>query len=50
MSLQLIERTRIENLATELVDELTRERAAKGPSEFLKVAVVNPNLSNLGVD
>ena len=46
MSLQVIEKARVEDLATELVDELTREREAKGPFEFLKVAVANPNLGN----
>ena len=46
MSLQVIENARIENLAAELVDELKRERRAKGPFEFLKVAVANPNLGN----
>lgn len=46
MSLQVIENARIENLAAELVGKLTRERGAKGPFEFLKVAVANPNLGN----
>ena len=46
MSLQVIKNARIENLAAELVDELARERKAKGPFEFLKVAVANPNLGN----
>ena len=46
MSLQVIENARIENLAAELVGELTRERGAKGSFEFLKVAVANPNLGN----
>ena len=46
MSLPVIKNARIENLAAELVDELTRERKAKGPFEFLNVAVANPNLGN----
>ena len=29
-----------------LVEELEKERPAKGPFEFLKVAVANPNLGN----
>ena len=46
MSLQVIKNARIENLAAELVNELACERKAKGPFEFLKVAVANPNLGN----
>mgnify|MGYP003372856411 CR=1 FL=1 len=46
MSLQFIGDARIENLAEKLVEELKAERKAKGPFEFLKVAVANPNLGN----
>ena len=46
MSLQIIDAVRIEDLAEKLVAELKAERAAKGPFEFLKVAVANPNLGN----
>lgn len=46
MSNKLINGTRIEDLATELVAELKAERSAKGRFEFLKVAVANPNLGN----
>ncbi|MDO5320067.1 MAG: exodeoxyribonuclease V subunit gamma [bacterium] len=37
---------RIEDLAAKLVSELANGRKAKGPFEFLKVAVANPNLGN----
>ena len=37
---------KIESLAEKLVAELSDERKAKGPFEFLKVAVSNPNLGN----
>ena len=46
MSNKLINGTRIEDLATELVAELKTERMSKGRFEFLKVAVANPNLGN----
>ena len=46
MSLKLYYGSRIEDLAEKLAGELTAERAAKLPFEFLKVAVANPNLSN----
>ena len=46
MSLKIYHCSRIEDLAEKLVGELTAERAAKGPFEFLKVAVANPNLGN----
>ena len=46
MSLQVIVNARIEDLAEKLLDELKTERAAKGPFEFLNVAVANPNLGN----
>ena len=38
--------SRIEDLAEKLVEEMKGERAAKGPFEFLNVAVANPNLGN----
>lgn len=37
---------KIESLAEKLVAELADERKVKGPFEFLKVAVANPNLGN----
>lgn len=46
MSNKLINGARIEDLATELVDELKADRETKGRFEFLKVAVANPNLGN----
>ena len=46
MSLRIYYSDRIEELAKDLVGELTAERAAKGPFEFLKVAVAKPNLGN----
>ena len=46
MSLKIYHSSRVEDLAEKLVGELTAERAAKGPFEFLKVAVANPNLGN----
>ena len=46
MALKIYHGSRIEDLAEKLVGELTAERAAKGPFEFLKVAVANPNLGN----
>ena len=46
MAIKLINETHIENLTAELASELKAERAAKGPFEFLKVAVANPNLGN----
>ena len=46
MSLKIYTGSRIEDLAEKLVGELKAERAAKGPFEFLNVAVANPNLSN----
>lgn len=46
MSLKILYSDRIEDLAEKLVAELKAERAAKGPFEFLKVAVANPNLGN----
>ena len=46
MSLQIIDAVRIEDLTEKLVAELKAEREAKGPFEFLKVAVANPNLGN----
>ena len=46
MSLKLYYSDRIEDLAEKLVGELKAERAAKGPFEFLNVAVANPNLGN----
>ena len=46
MSLKIYHGSGVEDLAEKLVGELTAERAAKLPFEFLKVAVANPNLSN----
>lgn len=46
MPLKIIEETGVERLAAKLVTGLKAERAAKGRFEFLKVAVVNPNLGN----
>ena len=46
MSLQIIDAVRIEDRAEELVVELKADREAKGPFEYLKVAVANPNLGN----
>ncbi len=46
MVINIYHSSRIEDLAEKLVGELTAERAAKGPFEFLKVAVANPNLGN----
>ena len=46
MSLKIYCGSRIEDLAGKLVVELKAERAAKGPFEFLNVAVANPNLGN----
>lgn len=46
MSLKIHRRSRVEDLAEKLVGELKAERKAKGPFEFLKVAVANPNLDN----
>ena len=46
MSLKIYHGSRIEDLAEKLVGELKAERKAKGPFEFLKVAVANPNLGN----
>lgn len=46
MFLKIYHGSRIEDLAGKLVGELKSERAAKGPFEFLKVAVTNLNLGN----
>ena len=46
MSLKIYHGSRIEDLAEKLVEEMKGERKAKGPFEFLKVAVANPNLGN----
>ena len=46
MSLKIYTVSRIEDLAEKLVGELTAEQAAKGPFEFLNVAVAHPNLGN----
>ena len=46
MPLKILCGDRVEDLAARLVAELKAERAAKGPFEFLKVAVANPNLGN----
>ena len=46
MPLKIYYGSRIEDLAEKLVDELKGELQAKGPFEFLKVAVANPNLGN----
>ena len=37
---------RIEDLAEKLGEEFGKERSAKEPFRFLKVAVANPNLGN----
>ena len=44
--LKIYHSSRIEDLAEKLVEVLKEERATKGPFEFLKVAVANPNLGN----
>lgn len=46
MALQIVCGGRIEDLEEKLVSKLADEREAKGPFEFLKVAVANPNLGN----
>ena len=46
MSLKIYHSSRIEELAKDLERHLLAERKAKGPFEFLKVAVANPNLGN----
>ena len=46
MQIEIIQSNCIESLAEKLVAELKAERAGKGPFEFLKVAVANPNLGN----
>lgn len=46
MALKIYHGSRIEDLAEKLVKELKGERKSKGPFEFLKVAVANPNLGN----
>ena len=46
MSLKNYCSDRIEELAKELKRHLQAERKAKGPFEFLNVAVANPNLGN----
>ena len=46
MSLKILYSDRIEDLAEKLVSRLADERKTKGPFEFLKVAVANPNLGN----
>ena len=46
MALTITDAVCAEDLAEKLVAELKAERAAKGPFEFLKVAVANPNLGN----
>ena len=46
MSLKILYSDRIEDLAAKLVSVLANGRKAKGPFEFLKVAVANPNLGN----
>lgn len=46
MSLKIYHGSRIEDLAEKLVGELAAERKVKGPFDFLKVAVANPNLGN----
>ena len=50
MFLKIYHGSRIEDLAEKQVGELKAERAAKGPFEFLKVAVAHPNLGNEGND
>ena len=44
MPLKIYHGCRIEDQAEKLVEELKAARQAKGPFEFLKVAVANPNL------
>lgn len=46
MSLKIFHGSRIEDLAEKLAGELTADRAAKGPFEFVNVAVAHPNLGN----
>ena len=46
MPLKIYNGSRIEDLAEKLVGELAADRAAKGPFEFLNVAVAHPNLGN----
>ena len=46
MPLKIYHGSRIEDLAEKLAGELTAERAAKGPFEFLNVMVANPKLGN----
>ena len=46
MSLKIYHRSRIEDLAEKLVEELGKERTPERRFEFLKVAVANPNLGN----
>ena len=46
MSLKIYRGSQIEDLAEKLVEELKVERAKKGPFEFMKVVVANPNLGN----
>ena len=46
MSLKIYYSDKIEDLAEKLVGELMAARAAKGPFEFLKVAVAKQNLGN----
>lgn len=46
MSLEIYHGSRIEDRAEKSVEELKVERKAKGPFEFLQVAVANPNLGN----
>ena len=46
MALRIYYGRKIEDLAEKLAAVLTRELAAKGSLEFLKVAAANPNLGN----
>ena len=46
MSLKIYYSDTIEELANELERHLLADRAAKGPFEFLNVAVAHPNLGN----
>lgn len=46
MPLKIYHGSRVEDLAEKLVGELTAERRAKGPFEFLNVTVANPKLGN----
>ena len=46
MTLKIYHGSRIEDLAEKLAGELMADRAAKGPFEFLNVAVANPKLGN----